>query len=71
MSSSPSAGRKTPCREQLWRIDQLTDGTWCIILKAVPDSREPLALTAISDRTPTLAKFDSRSDSGRWNFKKP
>jgi arabinan endo-1,5-alpha-L-arabinosidase len=55
----------------LWRIDQLTDGTWRIMPKAVPDSKEPLALTAIGDSTPTLAKFDSNSDKGRWNLKKP
>jgi len=71
ISSSPSAGRKTPSPEQLWRIDQLTDGTWRILPKAVPDSKEPLALTAIGDSTPTLAKFDSKSDNGRWNLKKP
>jgi arabinan endo-1,5-alpha-L-arabinosidase len=57
--------------EQLWRIDQLTDGTYRIIPKAVPNSREPLALTAVGGSTPTLAKFDPKSDKGRWNFKTP
>jgi hypothetical protein len=30
-----------------------------------------LALTAAGASTPTLAKFDPRSDKARWNFKKP
>jgi arabinan endo-1,5-alpha-L-arabinosidase len=57
--------------EQLWRIDQLTDGTYRIMPKAVPNSREPTALTAVGRSTPTLAKFDPKSDKARWNFKKP
>lgn len=57
--------------EELWRIDQLTDGTYRIMPKAVPHSKEPLALTAIGSSTPTLAKFDSQSDKARWNFKTP
>jgi arabinan endo-1,5-alpha-L-arabinosidase len=61
----------TGAPEQLWRIDQLTDGTYRIMPKAVPNSREPLALTAVGHSTPTLAKFDPKSDKSRWNFKKP
>src|ERR1035441_4550460 len=57
--------------EQLWRIDQLTDGTYRIMPKAMPDSKEPMALTAVGGSTPTLAKFDPKSDKPRWNFKKP
>jgi arabinan endo-1,5-alpha-L-arabinosidase len=57
--------------EQLWRIDQLTDGTYRIMPKVVPNSKEPLALTAVGGSTPTLAKFDSKSDKARWNFKTP
>jgi hypothetical protein len=30
-----------------------------------------MALTAVGASTPTLAKFDSKSDKGRWNFKRP
>ena len=37
----------TGAPEQLWRIDQLTDGTYRIMPKAVPNSKEPLALTAV------------------------
>jgi len=57
--------------EQLWRIDQLTDGTYRIMPKSVPGSEEPLALTAVGHSTPTLAKFDPKSDKARWSFKKP
>ncbi len=57
--------------EQLWRIDQLTDGTYRIMPKAVPNSKGPVALTAVGRSTPTLAKFDPKSDKARWNFKKP
>ncbi len=57
--------------EQLWRIDQLIDGTFRIMPKVVPNASEPLALTAAGHSTPTLARFDPDSDKGRWNFKTP
>ena len=57
--------------EQLWRIDQLPDGTYRIMPKAAPNSKEPLALTAVGDCTPTLAKFDPKSDKARWSFRTP
>jgi len=57
--------------EQLWRIDQLTDGTYRIMPKASPSSSEPLALVAVGASTVTLAKFDPKSDTGRWDLKKP
>jgi arabinan endo-1,5-alpha-L-arabinosidase len=57
--------------EQLWRIDQLIDGTYRIMPKLVPNSKEPLVLIAIGSSTPTLAKFNPKSDSGRWHFKMP
>jgi arabinan endo-1,5-alpha-L-arabinosidase len=57
--------------EQLWRIDQLTDGTYRIMPKVVPGSSEPLALTAVGGSTPTLARFDPESDRSRWNFRLP
>ena len=57
--------------EQLWRIDQLTDGTYRIMPKVVPNSSEPLALTAVGDCTPTLMKFNPKSDKSRWNFRIP
>ncbi len=57
--------------EQLWRIDQLTDGTYRIMPKSMPNFKEPMALTAVAHSTPTLAKFDPKSDKARWNFKTP
>jgi len=60
----------TESPEELWRIDQLTDGTYRIMPKSTPNSKEPMALTAVGHSTPTLAKFDPKSDKARWNFKK-
>src|ERR1017187_8266911 len=45
----------TGAPEQLWRIDQLTDGTYRIVPKSMPNSKEPMALTAVGGSTPTLA----------------
>lgn len=59
----------TGAAEQLWRIDQLTDGTYRIMPKLVPDSNEQLVLVSSGDSTPTLAKFDMKSDNSKWNFK--
>ncbi len=55
--------------EQLWRIDQLTDGTYRIMPKVVPNSQEQLALVSSGDSTPTLARFDVHSDNSKWNFR--
>ena len=57
--------------EQLWRFDQLADGTWRIMPKSVPNSTEPLALTAIGSSSATLSKFDPKSDRGHWLLKAP
>jgi arabinan endo-1,5-alpha-L-arabinosidase len=61
----------TGAPEQLWRVDQLIDGTYRIMPKLTPNSTEPMALTAIGASTPTLAKFDPKSDKAKWSFKKP
>lgn len=61
----------TGAPEQLWRIDQLIDGTYRIMPKAIPNSGEQLALTAIGASTPALIKFDPKSDRAKWNFRKP
>ena len=55
---------------QLWRIDQLTDGTFRIMPKEVPGHSEPLALVCFGDTTPTLAKFDFNSDNFKWDFRR-
>ncbi len=56
----------TGAAEQLWRIDQLTDGTYRLMPKAIPNSKEPLALSAVGSSSPTLAKFRPGSDRERW-----
>ena len=57
--------------EQLWRIDQLTDGTFRILTKVGPKTKEPLALSAIGSSFATLAKFNPDSDKQRWHLKAP
>ena len=57
--------------EQLWRIDELIDGTYRIMPKAMPNSAEPVALTAIGASTPALMKFDPKGDKAKWHFRKP
>lgn len=59
----------TGAPEQLWRIDQLTDGTYRIMPKVVPNSGKKLALVSAADSTPTLAEFDFSSDNSKWNFR--
>ena len=61
----------TGAPEQLWRIDQLIDGSWRIMPKVVPNSKEPLALSAVGASFATLAKFDPKSDKQRWVLKTP
>ena len=57
--------------EQLWRIEQLPDGTWRIMPKTVPNWKEPVALSAVGSSFATLSKFDPASDKQRWLLKTP
>jgi arabinan endo-1,5-alpha-L-arabinosidase len=57
--------------EQLWRIDQLADGSYRVMPKAVANSTEPLALSAVGSSMPTLGPFNPDSDRQRWLFKTP
>jgi arabinan endo-1,5-alpha-L-arabinosidase len=59
----------TGAPEQLWRIDQLIDGTYRIMPKVVPNSGKKLALVSLGDSSPTLEEFDFNSDNSKWNFK--
>lgn len=59
----------TAAPEQLWRIDQLIDGTFRIMPKKVPGTDRRLALVSIADSTPTLAEFDFNSDNSKWRLK--
>lgn len=59
--------------ELLWRIEQLTDGTYRIMPKRIPGEDETntrFVLYSAGDSTPTLAKYDFSSDNSKWNFKK-
>lgn len=58
----------TGAPEQLWRIEQLTNGTYRIMPKVVPGTDEQLALVATADSTPTLGHFDMDSDNSKWSF---
>jgi arabinan endo-1,5-alpha-L-arabinosidase len=61
----------TGAPEQLWRLDQLSDGTYRLMPKAVPGTVEALALSAIGSSMPTLARFRPDSDRQRWQIKAP
>jgi len=61
-----SATAFTGAPEQVWRIDQLIDGSYRISPKAVPGTTEALALSAVGSSMPTLTKFDPTSDRQRW-----
>ncbi len=57
--------------EQLWRLDQLADGTWRVMPKFASIANDSLALSAIGSSFATLARFDPVSDKQRWFFKAP
>ncbi len=62
----------TGADEQLWRIEQLIDGTFRIMPKAIPGKsgiNTKFVLYSIADSTPTLAEYDFKSDNSKWNFK--
>ena len=59
----------TGADEQLWQIDQLTDGTYRLMPKAIPGCSERLCLYSVADSTPTLAKFDFNNDNCKWDLK--
>ena len=57
--------------EQLWRIDQLADGSYRIMPKAGPKSNDSVALSAIGSSSATLSKFEPEGAKHRWVFKAP
>ena len=62
----------TGADEQLWRIEQLTDGTFRIMPKVIPGMEginKKFCLYSIADSTPTLAEYDFQSDSSKWDFR--
>ena len=59
--------------EQLWRIEQLTDGTYRIMPYVIPGQEgknQKYCLYSAGDSTPTLAPYDFSSDNSKWNFTK-
>jgi len=62
----------TGAPEQLWRIEQLTDGTYRIMPKQIPGQpgvNTRYVLYSAADSTPTLAEYDFSSDNSKWNLK--
>ena len=59
----------TGAPEQLWRIDQITDGTYRVMPKRYAD--QSLALSAIGSSAPTLSRFTPDGDRHRWMLKTP
>jgi arabinan endo-1,5-alpha-L-arabinosidase len=62
----------TGADEQLWRIEQLTDGTFRIMPKVIPGKdgiNTRFCLYSAGDSTPTLAEYDFGSDNSKWNFR--
>ena len=59
----------TGAPEQMWRVDQLTDGTYRLMPKAVPGCSEPLCLMSAGDSNATLGKFDFNNVNCKWNFR--
>lgn len=58
--------------EQLWRIEQLTDGTFRIMPKTIPGIdgiNTRYVIYSVADSTPTLAEYDFSSDNSKWNFR--
>ena len=58
----------TGAPEQLWRIEQLTDGSYRIMPKSVPGCDCAYVLTSIADSTPTLARYNPQSDNCKWKM---
>jgi arabinan endo-1,5-alpha-L-arabinosidase len=59
----------TGALEQLWRIEQITDGTYRVVPKRY--ANQALALSAIGSSAPTLSRFNPDSDRHRWVLKTP
>ena len=62
----------TGADEQLWRVEQLTDGTFRIMPKRIPGKEKQnthFVLYSAADSTPTLAVYDFQSDNSKWTFR--
>ena len=57
---------------QLWRIEQLVDGTFRLMPKRIPGQASintTLCLYSAGDSTPSLAPYDFSTDNSKWNFR--
>lgn len=61
----------TGAPEQLWRIDEFADGSWRIMPKSIPNSKDAMALSAVGASFATLSEFDPKSDKQHWLLKTP
>ena len=61
----------TGAPEQLWRLDQLADGSWRIMPKSQVGVKDGMALSAVGASFPTLAKFNPKTDMQHWLLKTP
>lgn len=62
----------TGADEQLWRIEQLIDGTYRIMPKSIPGmegTNTTYCLYSVADSTPTLAKYDFSTDNSKWSLR--
>jgi arabinan endo-1,5-alpha-L-arabinosidase len=59
----------TGADEQLWRIEQLTDGTFRIMTKVACGCGKQLCLKCTGDSTVALGEFDFSNDNSKWNFR--
>jgi arabinan endo-1,5-alpha-L-arabinosidase len=57
--------------EQLWRFDQLADGSWRIRPRAIPNAKDTFVLSAVGSSFATLARFDPQGEKQRWLLKTP
>jgi hypothetical protein len=60
----------TGAAEQLWRLDQLIDGTWRIVPRTISTNKSAMALTT-SGGAASLAKYNYKDAGQHWNFAEP
>ena len=59
----------TGADSELWRIEQLTDGTFRILTKVACKCGKQRAIVCTGDSTVALGDFDFSSDNSKWNFR--
>ena len=60
----------TGADNELWRIDQLIDGTYRIMPKEIPGGNGGMCLISVADSTPGLGRFDFDNDNCKWDLKR-